>query len=300
MRESRGRLHGVLTAILTPFDLSGRLTLDVMPQLLEFQRAAGIDGVVVCGTNGEGTAMSVVERKQTLEMVMAHRGDLQVVAGTGAASSSDAMELTRHAAEKGVDAALLLPPFFYKNPHVDGLAAYFLPILDAVDLPVLLYNIPQMTSVPIADSLIDLLAWHPRLTGIKDSAGSWPRTIELIQRYPHLQIFSGDDYVAARGLRAGGAGCISGSANPFPETVAAVHRAFRSGDEAATEVAQARLDRMLDILVRYPFVGASKSVLARRAHPRMGVRPSLVNLSASEEAAMLREFEMAGFLDGGS
>ncbi len=295
MTVESARLHGVMTAILSPFDLDGRLMLDWLPALLDFQRAAGMDGIVVCGTNGEGTSLSVEERKQSLEIVLKHRGDFQVVAATGATSITDALELTRHAADAGADAALLLPPFFFKNPPVRGLADYFLPILDAAKLPILLYNIPQMTSVPITNALLDRLAGHPRLAGVKDSAGDWARTQELIQKYPQLQSFAGSDYLAGRCFSAGGAGCVSGGANPFPETVAAVRNAWQSGDAGALEKAQSRLDAMLDILVRYPFVGTSKSILARRGLPRMGVRPSLVNLSPQEEAAMLAEFEAAGF-----
>ena len=178
----------------------------------------------------------------------------------------------------------------------EGLAAYFLPILDAVDLPVLLYNIPQMTAVPITDALLHRLAGHPRLAGIKDSAGDWPRTHEFITQYPNLQTFAGSDYLASQCFLAGGAGCVSGGANPFPEILVAVRDAFQSGDPAATAAAQARLDQMLDILVSYPFVGASKSVLARRGMPRMGVRPSLVSLTPDQESTMLAEFQAAGLL----
>ena len=113
--EKTQRLRGVLTAILTPFDAAGNLALPHFPALLDFQQAAGIDGVVVCGTNGEGTSLSVVERKRVLETVMAHRGNLTVIAGTGAASVTDAVDLTRHAAEVGADAALILPSFFFQK-----------------------------------------------------------------------------------------------------------------------------------------------------------------------------------------
>ncbi|HLJ56836.1 MAG TPA: dihydrodipicolinate synthase family protein [Chthonomonadaceae bacterium] len=295
MPETDSRLRGVMTAILTPMDMSGRLMLEAMPALIDFQRAAGIDGIVVCGTNGEGTSLTVEERKQTLEAAMRRAGGLTVVAGTGAANAPDTIELTCHAAALGVDAALVLPPFFFKSPASAGLTAYFESILDAVELPVLLYNIPQMTSVPITDALLRSLAGHPRLAGVKDSAGDWPRTDALIRAFPELAVFSGSDYLAERCLGAGGAGCISGGANPFPETVVAVRDAFVRGDTLDIEGAQQRLDQMLDILVRYPFVGASKSVLANRGLPRMGVRPPLVNLTADEESAMLEEFRSAGF-----
>jgi dihydrodipicolinate synthase/N-acetylneuraminate lyase len=290
------QLAGLYTAIITPLNHDGSLALELFPALLEFQRAAGIDGVVVCGTNGEGTSLSVAERMKTLDKVMEHRDGLSVIAATGATSLTDATELTRHAAEHGVDASLLLPPFFFKQAPVDGLAAYFLPVLDEIDLPMLLYNIPQMTAVPITDALLERLGDHPRLAGIKDSAGDWARTHEFITRYPHLKTFAGSEYSAARCLRAGGAGCISGSSNAFPDLLVAVSRAFQSGDAAATDAAQARLEQMLNILVRYPFVGASKSVLAHRGFPRMGVRPTLVNLTPAQEAEMIGEFEASGLL----
>ena len=207
--------HGVLTAILTPFNTEGRLILDNIPVLLDFQRAAGMDGVVVCGTNGEGASLSVEERKQVLETVLAHRGSFQVIAATGATSITDALELTKHAADAGADASLLLPPFFFKQPAVDGLVSYFETVLDAVDLPAMLYNIPQMTAVPITNALLDRLAGHPRLLGIKDSAGHWPRTLELITNYPGLQIFAGSDYLALQCLRAGGLGAEGHTAAGF-------------------------------------------------------------------------------------
>ena len=204
------KLNGLLPAILTPLDLQGNLALEHFPTLLDFQRRAGMNGVVVCGTNGEGTSLSVAERKQTLETAIAHRGEFLIVAGTGAASVKDAVELTRHAAEVGADAALVLPPFFFKNPTAEGLAAYFRPVLDAADLPILLYNIPQFSAVAITDELLSLLADHPNLSGVKDSAGDWPRTQEFITRFPHLRIFAGSDRLASRCYAHGGAGCVSG------------------------------------------------------------------------------------------
>ncbi|HZO91212.1 MAG TPA: dihydrodipicolinate synthase family protein [Chthonomonadaceae bacterium] len=290
-------LRGLMTAILTPLDRQGRLALEHFPTLLEFQRRGGVDGVVVCGTNGEGTSLSVEERKRTLEAALAHRGVLTVVAGTGAASVTDAVELTRHAAQAGADAALVLPPFYFKNPTVEGLAAYFRAVLDAADIPVLLYSIPQQTAVPITDALLELLSGHPNLAGLKDSAGDWARTQELLARYPHLRIFGGHDKLASRGYASGSAGCISGNANAFPEVVAAVrdaHRADPTGAQA--EAAQARLSALADITLRYPLIAVSKSVLAHRGLPRLGVRPPLVNLTPAQEESLLAELRAAGFL----
>ncbi len=289
------RLRGLMTAILTPFDLQGNLALEHLPTLMEFQRQAGVDGLVVCGTNGEGTSLSVSMRKLTLDTAMEHRDGLCIVAGTGATSVMNAVELTRHAAEAGANAALVLPPFFVKNPSVEGLEDYFRRVLDSADLPMLLYNIPQFTSVPITDDLMERLADHPNLAGVKDSAGDWTRTQEFIVRYPHLRIFAGSDRLDALCYGAGGAGCISGGANAFPELLVAVRDAARQSPQAALK-AQAHLDTLLDITGRYPFISTSKSILAARGLPRLGVSPPLTPLTAERERDLLAELREGGFL----
>src|SRR5258708_11662398 len=125
MRE----LSGAMPAMVTPFDERGELNLAALPGYLDFQRRAGVDGVVVCGTNGEGVSMTVSERKQLLETVVTLRGDFLVIAGTGSANFPDTIELTKHAAEVGADGALVLPPFFYKSPPAAGIADYVRRIL---------------------------------------------------------------------------------------------------------------------------------------------------------------------------
>ena len=293
---SAHKLSGLLTAIFTPFDLQGNLALDLYEPLLEFQRSAGITGVVVCGTNGEGTSLSVSERKACLESVLAQRGDFTVIAGTGAASVTDAVELTRHAAAAGADAALVLPPFFFKSPSARGLANYFIKVLDSADLPIMLYNIPQFSAVPITDELMEMLAGHPNLAGVKDSAGDLTRTIEFIARYPSLRIFAGSDRLALDCYTNGGAGCISGGANAFPEVVAAVGNAFRSGNLEDAVEAQSRLDRLIDITIRYPFITSARAVIANRGLPGLGVRPPLTLLPPDQEQNLIAELREAGFM----
>lgn len=294
---SADRLSGLLTAIFTPLDLQGNLALDLFPTLLQFQRGAGVDGVVVCGTNGEGASLTVRERMAALEMVISHREGLTVVAGTGAASVQDAIELTKHAQHAGADAALVLPPFFFKSPTAHGLADYFKAVLDCASLPIMLYNIPQFTAVPITDELLQLLNGHPNLAGIKDSAGDLARTLDYISRYPHLKIFAGSDRLAAASYTHGGAGAISGGANAFPEVVASVGKAFHSDNpNGAVPAAQARLDALIDIMIKYPFITSAKAVAANRGLPRMGVRPPLTLLPHDMESALIGELRAAQFL----
>jgi 4-hydroxy-tetrahydrodipicolinate synthase len=281
MRE----LKGTMTAIVTPFDKAGALDLGPLDSYLAFQKAGGIDGLVVCGTNGEGTSLSVDERKRYLEAVVERRGDFTVIAGTGANNLPDTIELTRHAAAAGADAVLVLPPYFYKDPTAEGVAGFFRPVLDASDIPVLLYSIPQQTAVPITDEILAMLKGHPRLAGLKDSAGHWDRTRELITGRTDLITFPGSDDLLARATLAGAPGSISGTANSFPELVSGVREAALSGGDA--EAAQARLDRAKAIVLQYPLIAGNKSVLAHRGVDRMFVRPPLVNLTEPQERELI-------------
>ncbi|HEV2473518.1 MAG TPA: dihydrodipicolinate synthase family protein [Chthonomonadales bacterium] len=312
-------LRGLYTAVITPFDSSGRLALEHVPAVLRFQEAAGVDGVVVGGTNGEGTSLSVGERQALLEKVIEERGRLEVVAGVGAASVSDAVELARHASRAGAQAVLALPPFFYKAPAPHGLARYFQKLLDAAALSTLLYHIPQFSAVDISDDLLDLLLCHPCLTGIKDSSGDWKHTLAYVQRYAGLRIFSGSDRLASAAYLNGCAGAISGGANAFPEVVSRIRQeanaqgggpAHSRSDPGtigaggsqqcegpdALQAAQQRMNALIDITSQYPLIAVSKSVLANRGLPRMHVRPPLVDLSPTQEARLMQELRSAGYM----
>ncbi len=289
-----GELRGILPAMVTPFSEDGSLNLGALEPYLEFQHSHGVDGVVVAGTNGEGTSLSVAERKSLLEAVININRDWTVVAGTGAAAITDAVDLVRHASAVGADAALVLPPFFYKSPSAAGISAFFRLVMDASDIPVMLYSIPQFSAIAITDEIIERVSDHPRFAGMKDSAGEWNRTRALIEGHRDLAVFSGSDDVLAQALCAGGVGAISGTANGFPDLVAAVKRAVDGGGDGIA--AQARLDAAKSVLINYPVIACSKVVLHHRGVPRMHVRPPLVNLTSEQERNMLAELEAAGVL----
>ena len=285
-------LRGVCTAMVTPFDEQGELNLAALDPFLEFQCSAGIEGVVVAGTNGEGPSLSVEERKSLLEAVIARRRNLIVIAGTGAASVKDAVDLIRHAGEAGADGALVLPPFYFKNPSATGIANYYRQIMDASAIPVLLYSIPQQTAVPITDEILDLVCAHPRFGGLKDSAGDWDRTRSLVDQYRDRAVFPGSDLLLSRVTAAGAVGNISGTANGFPELVVGVARAVRNGGNGAAE--QDVLNRAIGMIQKYPLIATNKSILARRGLPRMRVRPPLVDLMPQQEESLLADLESAG------
>ena len=146
----------------------------------------------------------------------------------------------------------------------------------------------------ITDAVLEPLLNHPNLAGIKDSAGVWEDTLHYITAYPQLRIFAGSDRLAYQSFRHG-AGGISGGANAFPEALAAVRDACKTGDVEGA-AAQTRLNALLDITTRYPFISTSKSILAHRGLPRLGVRPPLMPLMEEQETELISELKTAGFL----
>jgi 4-hydroxy-tetrahydrodipicolinate synthase len=286
-----------MTALMTPFNAQGEMLLEPIPHLLEFHRQAGIVGVVSGGTNGEATSLSVEERKRLLEALVEQSGGLFVVAGTGATSIADARELTRHAARVGATAALVLPPFFVKNPTVEGLYGYFSALLDCADIPQILYHIPQFTAVPLPDEMIDRLQSHPNLMGMKDSSGDVEHTLGWLERYPNLSLFSGSDLIHAQVYPKGAMGCISGSANVFPDLISAIWRGYKEDPTGQKmQEAQDEVLRLAKIYRSYPPIAVNKAILAHKGFPFYHVRPPLVDFSAEMRQTLIRELQEAKFL----
>jgi len=287
-------LAGVYTALVSPISPSGALSLRDMPALLGFQRNAGVDGVVIAGTNGEGVSLSVTERKRILEAAIEHADGLSVMAATGACALSDALALTRHAARCGAAATLVLPPFYFRGAPPEGLAAYFEAVADASDLPILLYSIPQFTGVPICDRLLGLLRGTPTVVGVKESSGDLETGRPLLADHPDLRLFVGSDLLFSKLMLMGAAGVISGIANAFPELLVAVARAVAGGSGVGE--AQRRLDEAIEIITAYPIVGAAKAIIEARGVARFSVRPPLVMPDAAQVAEMMARLKERGFL----
>ncbi len=282
---------GVLAAMVTPFGPHGELWLDPLPDYLAFLKQGGLSGVVVAGTNGEGTSLSVDECKRLLEAVLRSAHGLRVIASTGAASLTDALDLTRHAGALGVEATLALPPFFFKQPPDQGVASYFRQLLDASDVPLLLYNIPQFSGVDVAHAVLEAVRDHPRLGGIKDSTGDWPTTGALLASAKGLAVYPGNDALLFRARQAGASGAISGTANALPELVSAV---FKAATDAEAEKAQQRLDAVREVLGARPLIAANKAILAARGLPFMRVRPPLCDMTTTEAADLTRTLAALG------
>ncbi|WP_322816240.1 dihydrodipicolinate synthase family protein [Chloroflexus sp.] len=292
--------HGIISAMLTPFTSDvGPVDYEWLPGYLRFLADGGLHGVLALGTTGEGPSMSVVERIRTLEIIMAHRGELSVIAGTGCAALTDTIALSRAAIDLGVDAILVMPPFYIKQPDETGILAYFRALCDALpaDARVMLYHIPQVTGVPITRTIIDgLLTSHgARFYGLKDSSGDWEHSKMLIDSYPQLRIFTGSDRLIARALAGGAAGAITALSSAFPKLARAVFDAFHQGGDVAA--AQARLSAVRDLVNPINTPPALKAALTWTSDlPETALRLPLLPLSNEEAAALRAAYEriMAG------
>ena len=286
-------LPRVVPAIVTPFSEGGdRLLLDWFPQHLAWVEHRGADGVLALGTNGEGVSLSLQERKDVIDAVLTHRGRLGAMFGTGCASLPETVDLSRYAIERGADAVLVVPPFYFKEIAPQGLIAYYHALLSSLPpaRKLLLYNIPDASGVEVADELVDALIerFPERLLGIKDSSGKLERTRRYLQRYPQLVIYNGGDGNVGEAATSGAFGAISAVANVFPDRIAGVLQAHASGGDVAA--AQAEVTRIREMLERFPSHSAIKHLLRLVAGlPLSYVRPPLRDLTSDEAEALSRQ-----------
>lgn len=235
---------GVITALITPFR-DGAVDETAFEALLERQIAAGVHGVVPMGTTGESATLHLEEHKRVVELCVSRAaGRVRVIAGAGASATDKAIDLVRHAKTVGADGALVVTPY-YNRPSQEGLYQHFSAIADAVQLPVVLYNVPGRTGVDLANATVARLALHPNITGIKDATGDLARLSLMRREIPEdFALISGDDPTWLGYVAHGGHGVISVSSNVAPEAMVAMHDAMTSGD---LEAARAWQDRLIGL-----------------------------------------------------
>ena len=224
-----------MVALITPMRDDGAVDEKGFAELVEWQIAEGTEGLIPVGTTGESPTLTHEEHKRVVEIcVEVARGRVPVVAGTGSNSTAEAIDFTRHAKEAGADACLVVSPY-YNKPTQEGLFLHFTAIADAVDLPMVVYNIPGRSVVDIAPDTMARLAKHPNIVGVKDSTANLARPLHTRRGCgtDFIQL-SGEDHTALAFNAAGGHGCISVTANVAPRLCAEMQKAWRGGrmDEA--------------------------------------------------------------------
>ncbi len=224
--------EGVLTAVVTPFR-DGAIDEKALRGLIERQIAAGIDGLVPCGSTGESATLSHEEHERVIELVVdAAAGRVPVVAGTGSNSTDEAIRLTCHAKAAGAAGALLISPY-YNKPTQAGLVAHYEAIAQEASLPLIVYNIPGRTASNILPGTLAQLAHIEYVVGVKEACGDIDQIAHVIAQCPDdFDVLSGDDSMTLPLMAVGGQGVISTSSNVAPEQMLELVRAFRSGDTA--------------------------------------------------------------------
>ena len=233
--------HGSICALITPFE-NGRVDENSYEKFIDWQIEQGTDGLVPCGTTGESPTLSHDEHNRVVELcISVAKGRVPVIAGTGSNSTEEAVMLTGHAKKAGADAALVVTPY-YNKPTQEGLYLHYKAINDAVNLPVIIYNIPGRSIIDMSVATMARLAKLPNIVGVKDATNDVGRaTLQKIEIGSDFIQLSGEDGTQIGFLAQGGVGCISVPANIAPKEMSEFHKAWRTGDISGAQSLNERL-----------------------------------------------------------
>jgi len=235
-------LTGSLVAIVTPMHEDGSLDLERFRRLVDFHVREGTDGIVVVGTTGESPTVDWDEHRLLIKTAVEHSaGRIPIIAGTGANSTREAIELAAYAKQAGANMSLSVVPY-YNKPTQEGLYLHFKAIAEAVDLPHIVYNVPGRTVADLSNDTLLRLAQIPNIVGVKDATGNLERGTDLVRRVPErFAVYSGDDGTALALMLVGGHGVISVTANVAPRMMHEMCKSAVSGDVRIARELNARL-----------------------------------------------------------
>ncbi len=291
---------GVNAAVLTAMRADLSVDLDRMAAHSRWLLANGSNGLGVLGTTGEANSIGIDERMEVLDGLIARGIPAGVMMpGTGTPSITDTVRLTRHAEAAGCRGALLLPPFFYKNPSDDGLFAYFSEVIQRVggDIKIYLYHFPAQSAVPFGIDLIGRLlkAYPGKVKGIKDSSGDLANTKSYAAHYAAegFEVYCGDDGALHSMMNAGGAGCITAAANVGSAVSQIVYSNWNNPTGAE---AQITLSAIRKAVTSAPLIPGLKALIARHtANPAwLNMRPPNMKLTPAAEATLFTTFDSVG------
>ena len=300
MSENSLKFSGVLSPVLTPF------TKDLKPdsrRLVKLCRWLSSQNValVLFGTTSEANSLSLEEKISLLDdLIDAGINPSLLMPGTGCCSLTETVQLTSHAVELGCKGTLILPPFFYKDISDDGLLRSYAETIERVGnsaLKIYLYHIPPVSGVSISLDLIErLIIRYPNvIAGVKDSSGNWDNTQSILERqWDDFRVFAGSEHFLLQTMRAGGAGCISATANINPNAIYNLYKEWKS-DRA--DNLQEQLNQVRTVLESYPMIPALKSVISYYSnHPDWTiVRPPFISLEKETQKELIQKLKSLGF-----
>lgn len=286
---------GSLVALVTPFDEHNRVDYVAFERLIEFHIAEGSDGLVIAGTTGESATL---EKNEHAELIMRAvevvRGRLPVIAGTGSNSTRQTVDLSVLVGKSAIDAYLLVTPY-YNKPVQEGIFRHFAAVADAVDKPVMLYNVPGRTVADTMPETVARLAKHPRIFGIKEATGDMDRLRRIRELAgDDFMLYSGDDFTAREFIELGGHGVVTVTGNVAPALMAGMCRAQADGDTAKAK----QLDGKLQPLNKAMFLESNpipvKWALAEMGLMSGGIRLPLTTFSERYHTDMRQAMANAG------
>ena len=290
-------ITGSIVAIVTPMQEDGSLDLNSFRKLLDWHVQEGTDAVVVVGTTGESPTVNVEEHCELIKVAVEHvAGRIPVIAGTGGNSTAEAIELTEFAKKAGADMSLSVVPY-YNRPTQEGMYRHFKAIAEAVELPILLYNVPGRTVADMANDTILRLAQVPGIVGVKDATGNLDRACDLIARAPkEFGLYTGDDMTAVATIALGFHGDISVTANVAPRLMHDMCVAARNGDMAkAREIHFKLVGLHRDLFCEANPIPVKWAVHQLGLMPN-GIRLPLTTLSEASQPRVLAALRQAGLI----
>lgn len=286
--------EGMATAIITPITENG-IDYDAFARLIDWQINEGIDGLVVCGTTGEGSTLTDDEHREAIAFaVKQSAGRIPVIAGTGSNDTAYALELTKFACEAGVDGVLVVTPYYNKATQ-NGLIKLFTAIADVSTVPVILYNVPSRTGVNLKPATVAKLAEHPMINAIKEASGD----ISQIAEVAHLcgdsiNIYSGNDDQVIPVMSLGGKGCISVLSNLLPKEASAMCKAYASGDTKTATAMQLKYLPLINALFSEVNPIPVKAAMAKMGYCEDYLRLPLTPMEDATRQNLYNEMEKLG------
>ncbi|MDS4042823.1 MAG: 4-hydroxy-tetrahydrodipicolinate synthase [Candidatus Competibacter sp.] len=288
--------RGSMVALVTPMRADGALDFEALARLVEFHIENGTDAIIAVGTTGESATLDFEEHITVVRKVVELVGNrIPVIAGTGANSTTEALHLTRRAMEAGADACLLVTPY-YNKPTQEGLYRHYKLIADGVAIPQILYNVPGRTACDLKPETVERLADIPNIIGIKE-ASTLERVLELTRRCgDRLDVYSGDDGIAAEAILGGARGVISVTANVAPRAMHDMAAAALEGDRARTEAIDGRLAGLHQALFLESNPIPVKWAVGQLGLIPPGIRLPLTPLSEPFQPAVRAAMQQAGVM----
>ena len=286
-------LEGSLVALVTPLSENGEVDYAALQKLLDWHLNEGTDGIVSVGTTGESATLNIKEHIEVVEFTVKHiNGRLPVIAGTGANSTEEAIDLTKEARLKGADYALLVTPY-YNKPNQNGLIAHYEKIANTVDIKQILYNVPMRTACDLLPESVEVLSRHPNIVGIKEAMDDSQRIKELItisnNNSSNFSIYSGDDPTFMNSLDIGAHGVISVAANVIPKSISKICHHIRENNKETART----LNDLNSNLYRLLFVESNpipvKWMLYKMGLIKQSIRLPLIELNETFHEDVMSE-----------